>query len=325
MAENNARDWRSRKIVIVGAGDVGATFAYAMMMHGAGDEIVLIDVNEELAEGQADDLSHGRSFTPPAQIRTGDKSDYADAHIIVMTAGASQKPGETRLDLVGKNMKILKSVMGDITGANSQALLIMVTNPVDILTSYALEISGWDRSRIMGSGTVLDTARFRHMLSRHCGVDVKNVHVYILGEHGDSEMAAWSMSHMAGLPIEDYCRMCGQCENGEEKRKEIVERVRNSAYHIIDYKGATNFGIGLALTRIVGTILRNERSVLTVSTKLEGEYGIEGVALSVPCLVTSDGIDRVLIGELTDNELEQLRHSADVLKKTYQDAEKPED
>jgi L-lactate dehydrogenase len=320
---DNTRDWIARKIVIVGAGSVGATFAYAMMLHGAADEIVIIDIDEELAEGQADDLSHGRAFMPPVQIRHGDKSDYADAHIIVMTAGASQKSGETRLDLVGKNMKIVKSIMDDIQSVDSGALLLMVTNPVDILTNYALEISGWDRSRVLGSGTVLDTARFRHMLSRHCGVDVKNVHAYILGEHGDSEMAAWSMAHMAGLPMDNYCRICGQCSDWKKEREEMVDHVRNSAYHIIDYKGATNFGIGMALTRIVGTILHNERSVLTVSTRLEGEYDIEGIALSVPCLVTSEGIDRVLIGDLTDEEMKQLHHSADVLKKTYNDAQKP--
>ncbi len=316
----NTRDWTARKVVIVGAGAVGATFAYAMMLHGAADEIVLIDIDQELAQGQADDLSHGRAFMPPVQIRHGDKSDYADAHIIVMTAGASQKPGESRLDLVGKNMKIVQSVMDDIQSVNSNSLLLMVTNPVDILTNYALEISGWNRSRVMGSGTVLDTARFRHMLSRHCGVDVKNVHAYILGEHGDSEMAAWSMAHMAGLPMSDYCRICGQCSDWKKERKAIVDRVRNSAYHIIDYKGATNFGIGMALTRIVGTILRNERSVLTVSTHLEGEYGIQEITLSVPCLVTSEGIDRILIGELTDEEMKALHHSANVLKKTYIDA-----
>ena len=314
--------WGSRKVTIVGAGAVGSTFAYALMQHGSADEVVLIDRDEDLAKGQAQDLSHGRSFMPPVQVRAGAPDDYADSKVIVVTAGSAQKEGETRLDLLGRNTRIVNSIVDDIAARESEAVIVIVTNPVDVLTYAALEHSGLPRRRVMGSGTVLDTARFRHMLSEHCGVDVRNVHAYILGEHGDSEIAAWSMAHVAGLPMEEYCALCGECDDWKARREEIVERVRRSAYHIIDYKGATNFGIGMALTRIVGAILRNERSVLTVSTRLEGEYGLEGVCLSVPCLVSSRGVERVLERELSAEETEGLKRSADILRENYESVQK---
>ncbi len=312
--------WNKRKVVIVGAGAVGSSYAYAQMQHGAADEIVLIDKNQELVEGQAQDLSHGRALTPPVEINAGSEKDYADASVIVMTAGAKQKEGESRLDLLGRNIQIMEAVVDDIVQQDSKAVIVVVSNPVDILTYAALEKSGWDRHRIIGSGTVLDSIRFKHLLSRHCGVDIRNVHAYILGEHGDSEFAAWSMAHIAGLPMEDYCRVCGACGNWREEQQQLVDRVRKAAYHIIDYKGATNWGIGLALTRIVGTILRNENSVLPVSVRLEGEYDQKEVCLSVPCVISNRGIEKVLIGNLSEKEKEALKNSADILRENYQKA-----
>ncbi|MBN1674367.1 MAG: L-lactate dehydrogenase [Kiritimatiellae bacterium] len=303
-----------RKVVIVGAGDVGATFAYALAQTGTASEIVLIDLRRELAEGQALDLAHGSPFMPPVAIRAGDAGDYADARVVVVTAGAKQKPGETRLDLLRRNAGIVERIADDLTAQRSEAVVVVVTNPVDILTGVALRRTGWPRERVLGSGTVLDSARFRYLLSRTCGIDVRNVHAYIVGEHGDSEVAAWSMTHIAGLPIDAFCATCGRCANWREKRAEIVEQVRKSAYHIIDYKGATCYGIGLSLVRIVGAILRDERSVLTVSTRLEGEYGLRDVCLSVPCVVGGRGIERIVAGDLARDEAEGLARSGGLLK-----------
>jgi L-lactate dehydrogenase len=310
----NNQSWRARKVVIVGTGHVGATFAYALAQSGVADEIALIDLNRELAQGQALDLSHGRFFFPSVYIHAGDNEDYADAHVIVITAGAGQKPGESRLDLLQKNARIMRHIVDDIVEQNSPAVLLVVSNPVDVLTYVAQRHSGWPTRRIMGSGTVLDSARLRYLLSQHCNIDVHNVHAYVLGEHGDSEFAAWSMVHLAGLSMEQYCPICGQCGEWEEERKTIEETVRNSAYHVIDYKGATYYAVGLALVRIVSAILRNEQSVLTVSTVLEGEYGLEDVALSVPCIVSQEGIDRVMAATLPPEEDAALRASANILK-----------
>ena len=302
-----------RKVTIVGAGDVGATFAYALVREGIAETVVIADVNEDRARGQVLDLAHGLPFVPPVEIRTGTAADYADSDAIVVTAGARQRPGETRLELMRRNDAIVGEIMADIVREGSRGVVVMVTNPVDILTFRALEKTGWPRSRIMGSGTVLDSARFRFLLSRHCGVDARNVHAYILGEHGDSEFAAWSMVHLAGLPIASFCERCGRCSNARREREAIEEEVRKSAYHIIGYKGSTYFAIGLALVRLVGAILRDERSVLTVSVRLEGEFGLQGVCLGVPCVVGRRGIEQVIEPQLTESERTALLHSANVL------------
>jgi L-lactate dehydrogenase len=308
--------WNARKVVIVGAGQVGATFAYALAQSGVADEIAMIDLDEELVRGQVLDLQHSRFFFPSVSIEVGDDEDYADAQVIVITAGSSQKPGESRLDLLQRNAKIMESLMDDIVAQESNAVVLVVTNPVDVLTYVAHRRSGWPRGRVLGSGTVLDSARFRYMLSQHCGVDVHNVHAYILGEHGDSEFAAWSMTHLAGVKIDDYCPHCNleACGNWDEEREKIEDAVRDSAYHIIDYKGATSYAVGLALVRIVGAILRNERSVLTVSTVLEGEYGLEDVSLSVPCIVSQHGVEHVMVTKLPEEEQQALAASANVLQ-----------
>lgn len=306
-------EWATRKVVIVGAGAVGSTFAFALAQSGVAEEIVLIDRNRELARGQALDLSHGQPFYPPVNIHEGDADDYADARVVVVTAGAKQAPGETRLDLLQRNAHIVGAVADEIVARRSPAVVLCVTNPVDVMTAVLQRRCGWPRGRVLGSGTVLDSARFRYLLAQHCGINTHSVHAYIMGEHGDSEFAAWSMTNMAGIPIAEYCPACGGCNDWLVSRQEIVEAVRQSAYHIIDYKGATDFGIGMALTQIVRCILRNERRVLTVSTWLDGEYGLHDLCLGLPCIVGRQGVERVLTPNLSPVEREALARSAAAL------------
>jgi L-lactate dehydrogenase len=306
--------WKARKVTIVGAGHVGATFAYALAQSGIADEIAMVDVNTELVTGQVLDLSHGRFFFPSVSLYVGDVTDYADSQAIVITAGSNQKPGESRLDLLQRNASIMRGIIDQITGQDSNAAVLVVANPVDVLTYVAHHQSGWKRGRVFGSGTVLDSARLRYMLAQHCNIDVHNVHAYILGEHGDSEFAAWSMTHLAGVSIDQFCPICGKCGEWEQERRQIEEEVRNSAYHVIGYKGATYYAVGLALVRIVGAILRNQHSALTVSVPLEGEFGLEGVSLSVPCIVSQDGIQRIMETELSADEMDSLHKSAAILK-----------
>jgi L-lactate dehydrogenase len=239
----------------------------------------------------------------------------------VITAGAKQRPGESRLDLLQRNVKITYDIVDEIVLQKSSAVVLIVSNPVDILTYAAYKRSGWPRGRIIGSGTVLDSARFRYLLSQHCGVDVHNVHAYILGEHGDSEFAAWSMTNLAGLPIEQFCQLCSKCGDPHAARNEVAEDVKNSAYHIIDYKGSTWFGVGLALTRIAAAILRNQHGVLTVSAVLEGEFGLNGVSLGVPCILAQNGVERVLQVTLPPNEQSALVKSAAILRETIEQLE----
>jgi L-lactate dehydrogenase len=313
--------WKPRKVVIVGAGAVGSTFAYALAQSGLADEIALRDHSHERAMGQVLDLAHGQAFFPSVQIHEAQAADYADAHLIAITAGSKQRPGESRLDLLHRNVNIIHEIIDEIVQQKSSAVVLIVSNPVDILTYAAYKRSGWPRGRILGSGTVLDSARFRYLLSQRCGVDVHNVHAYILGEHGDSEFAAWSMTNMAGLPIEQFCSLCTECDNPQAARDKIVDEVRNSAYHIIDYKGATWFGVGLALTRIAAAILRNQHGVLTVSSVLEGEFGLSGVSLGVPCIVSQNGVERILQVSLPASELSALVKSAAVMKETSEQLE----
>ncbi|HTX90464.1 MAG TPA: L-lactate dehydrogenase [Anaerolineales bacterium] len=314
-------NWKSRKVVIIGAGAVGSTFAFALAQKGLADEINLIDANRDLAEGQVLDLAHGLPYYPPVQIRVGQKGDYADAQVIVITAGVKQSPGESRLALIQKNAKIIEAVVDEIVSQKSQAVIVVASNPVDVLTYVALKRSGWPKGRVIGSGTVLDSARFRYLISQHCGVDVSNVHAYFLGEHGDSELPAWSMTHIAGVAIDDYCPLCNQCDNWSLERERIVKTVRESAYHIINYKGATYFAIGMALVRIVGTILQDQRSVLPVSTLLEGEYGLKDVCLSIPCVVGQGGVREVVQAPLSSKEQTALGASASILQGVLKELE----
>jgi L-lactate dehydrogenase len=305
-----------KKVAIVGAGAVGATFAYALAQSGLAEEIAVLDANADQARGQVLDLAHGLPFVPPVDIHLGSASDYTDSQVVVITAGAKQRPGESRLNLLQRNAGIVEKVVSDVTQADCQGVVLVVSNPVDVLTRVALRKAGWPRSRVIGSGTVLDSARFRYLLSRHCGVDARNVHAYILGEHGDSEVAAWSLTHIAGMPIERFCPTCRGCPDPCAEREQIAEDVRQSAYHVIGYKGATWFAVGLALVRIAGAILRDEKSVLTVSTMLDGEYGVRDVCLSVPCVVSAGGVERVVESELAPGESAALLRSAEVLRQT---------
>jgi L-lactate dehydrogenase len=301
-----------RKVVIVGAGQVGATFAFALMTSGLAGSIVLIDQAAEIAEGHAMDLNHGLSFVQPCRVYAGDYTDCIDASVVVITAGASQKPGGTRLDLAQRNTDIFKSVIPQIV-QHDPKIVVVVSNPVDVLTYVALKISQYPENRIIGSGTVLDTARFRYLLSKNCQVDPRNIHGYIIGEHGDSEVPVWSQVNMGGIPFRDYCPVCQKHCAGSE-RDEIFNQVRDAAYEVIKRKGATTFAIGLALLRIVGSILRDENSVLTVSTLLDGYYGISDVCLSIPVILNRNGVSRTLNIALDESEIGQLKASADIIK-----------
>lgn len=304
---------RKRKVVVVGAGAVGSTFCFALAQSGLAEEIALVDKNEDLAKGQVLDLLHGQPFFPSVSIHRGSSADYTDAQVIVITAGAAQSPGETRLQLLQKNAHIVGSIAAEVTTQNSNGVMVIVSNPVDVLTHVALKLSGWERGRVIGSGTMLDSARLRYILGQHCNVDVHNVHAYMLGEHGDSEFAAWSLTHIAGMPMDAYCPVCGKCKNWDVRRRQIEQEVRDSAYHIINYKGATYYAVGMALVRITGAILRGENSVLTVSTLLEGEFRLSGVCLSVPCVVSERGVRQIIESTLPTDELDALTHSAEIL------------
>jgi len=306
---------QSRKVVVVGAGAVGATYCYALTQSGLADEIVLTDKNEDLMKGQVLDLAHGQTFFPTVGIRSGTIADCADAQVVVITAGAAQKPGETRLELIKKNAAITGSISEEVAKTGCKGVMVIVSNPVDVLTYVALKRSGWEKSRVIGSGTVLDSSRFRHLLSKHCGVDVHNVHAYILGEHGDSEFAAWSMTNIAGINIDEYCPVCNKCSDWKNQRQLIEQQVRDSAYHIINYKGSTQFAVGLALVRITGAILRSQNSILSVSTLVESDFGIKDVCLSVPCVVSDGGVVRIIESPLSPSELNSLSYSAQVLRK----------
>lgn len=302
-----------KKITVIGAGFVGSTTAYTLMISGLVSEIVLIDLNKDKAEGEVMDMNHGMPFVKPVKIYNGDYSDCKGSDIVVITAGANQKEGETRIDLVKKNTAIFKGIIGEVVKYNTDCILLVVTNPVDILTYVTYKLSGFPKDKVIGSGTVLDSARFRYLLGDHTGVDPRNVHAYILGEHGDTEVPTWSLANIAGIPMENYCNNCHGCKEGFS-RNEIYENVKNAAYQIIKKKGATYYAVALAVRRIVEAIVRNENSILTVSSLLDGHYGLDDVCLSVPTVVNSNGIERILNVDLNDKESELLRKSGESLK-----------
>lgn len=302
----------SKKVTIIGAGFVGSTSAYTLMMSGLISELVIIDVNKAKAQGEVMDLNHGMPFVRPVKIYAGEYSDCSGSDIIVITAGANQKPGETRIDLVHKNTAIFKSIVSEIIKYNTDCILLVVTNPVDILTYVTYKVSGFPKNKVIGSGTVLDTARFRYLLGNHTGIDSRNVHAYIVGEHGDTEVPTWSLTNIAGIPMEKYCENCEQCDN-EITRENIFNEVKNAAYNIIEKKGATYYAVALAIRRIVEAIVRDENSILTVSSLLEGQYGLENVCISVPTIVNKDGIGKVIDAPLSETEKKQLSDSAGIL------------
>ncbi len=302
-----------RKVAIIGCGFVGSTCAFALMESGVFSEMVLLDVNTDRAEGEALDISHGLAFASPMDIYAGDYDDIADAGVIIVTAGANQKPGESRIDLAARNVEIFRSIMGEIKKRKCGGILLIVANPVDILTYAAIKLSGIPEQRVIGSGTVLDTGRLKQILSERLMVDPRNVHVRILGEHGDSELIAWSSAHVAGIPLEDFfnMRLDGSYETF---REDVSDLVRNSAYEIINKKNATYYGIAMAVTRICESIARDEKSVLSVSNIMQGEYGITDVALSTPCIVGKEGIEVRMPPSLNFLEQSQLKSSAEQLK-----------
>lgn len=302
-----------KKVTVIGAGFVGSTAAYTLMMSGLVSEIAFIDVDAGKVEGEVMDLNHGMQFVRPVKIKVGAYEDCAESDIVIIAAGAGQKPGETRIDLVHRNAAVFKNIIGNIARITRNCILLVVTNPVDILTYVTWKFSGFPRSRVIGSGTVLDTARFRYLLGDHIGIDARNVHAYIIGEHGDTEVPAWSLTNIAGISMDEYCMRCRMC-NGQLSRENIYAEVRNAAYRIIERKGATYYAVALAVRRIAEAILRDENSILTVSSTLEGQYGIEDVALSLPSIINRNGIERILDVPLNDKENELLAKSADSLK-----------
>jgi L-lactate dehydrogenase len=300
------------KVVVIGAGQVGATICYALMISGLASTIVLIDKNSELSEGHVMDLNHGLSFVQPAKIYAGNYTDCKGADIVIVTAGAAQKQGETRLDLVIKNTEIFKDIIPNIA-EQEPGIILIVSNPVDILTYVALKISKYPMNRVIGSGTTLDTARFRFLLSRHYHVDTHNVHAYIIGEHGDSEVPVWSDANIAGLLLKDYNPASDK--NGMvDERDEIFKQVKNAAYEIIKRKGYTNFAISLTVVRIVTSILRDENSVLTVSSLINNYFDISDVCVSIPTILNISGISRHIEINLDEEECNKLQASAEALK-----------
>ncbi|MCI8637704.1 MAG: L-lactate dehydrogenase [Coprococcus sp.] len=303
-----------QKVAVIGCGFVGSTIAYTLMLRGIFSEMVLIDADKKKAEGEAMDISHGLPFAHAMDIYAGNYEDIRDAAIIVITAGANQKPGETRLDLVQKNAKIMKSVVARICQAECEGILLVVSNPVDILTHVALAESGFSQKRVIGSGTVLDTARLKYLLSGCLQVDSRNVHAFVIGEHGDSELAVWSTANVFGIDLEEFFLLRG-CSNYEKEREQIYQDVRDSAYAIIERKGATYYGIGIAVARIAECIVRDSHTVLPISVLLKGEYGLDGVCLSIPTVVGQNGAEQILDIALSQEEYNKLISSAAELKK----------
>ncbi|MBQ5564006.1 MAG: L-lactate dehydrogenase [Clostridia bacterium] len=308
-----------RKAAIIGCGFVGSASAFALMNSGLFSEIVLIDADKNKAEGEALDISHGLPFAKPIKIYAGDYADISDAYVVIVTAGAGQKPGETRLDLVKKNVGIFKSIIPQIAEYNKEGILLIVANPVDILTYAAVKLSGFPENRVFGSGTVLDTARLKYLLGEHLAVDNRSVHAFIIGEHGDSEIAAWSSANVSGIPLNNFCEMRGHFHH-EAAMQRIAENVKNSAYEIIEKKRATYYGIAMSVKRICEAIVRDEKSIMPVSCiQHDKVYGIDGVALSMPSIVGKNGVETGVPIELSREEQKALRESADTLRAVIAD------
>ncbi len=303
-----------RKAAVIGCGFVGSSIAFCLMQKQLFSEMVLIDANVKKAEGEAMDLGHGLPYTSPMNIYAGTYDDIADCALIIITAGVNQKPDETRLDLIDKNVEIFKDIIPRIGRTNREGILLIVSNPVDVLTYAAYKLSGFPANRVIGSGTVLDTARLKYLLGRHLSVDSRSVHAVIIGEHGDSELAVWSGANVSGVPLHDFCELRGHYDH-EGAMKRIYEDVRDSAYAIIEKKGATYYGIAMAVSRIAAAIIRNEHSIMPVSALLDGQYGgLDGLCLSVPSVVGKNGLEKVLDIPLDAAEQDALFSSAARLK-----------
>ena len=310
----------NRKVAVIGCGFVGSTTAFSLMQSRLFSEMVLVDIDQQRAEGEALDISSGIPYNTPMKIYAGSYADAADASIVIITAGANQKPGESRLDLVQKNAAILKGIVPEIMKHGFDGIFLVVSNPVDILTQVVLELSGLPKERVMGSGTVLDSSRLKYALGRLLEVDPRHVHAKIIGEHGDSELAVWSAANVSGIAIDDFFELRG-IQNAEEVRSEIEESVRNSAYEIIQKKHATYFGIAPSVRRICEAIVRDEKSVMTVSNYRENVRGVEGVVMSLPAIVGSCGVEFPIPMHLNEDEVAHLKASAETLKKTLSKVE----
>lgn len=311
-----------RKAAVIGCGHVGASIAFSLMQRALFSEMVLLDVSRDKAEGEAMDLSHGLPYTAAMDIYAGGYEDLGDAALVIITAGANQRPGETRLDLISRNMVILRDIMDKITATPFSGILLMVANPVDILTYEAWKMSGYPVKRVIGSGTVLDTGRLKYLLGQHLQVDSRSVHAFMIGEHGDSEVAIWSGANVSGIDLDHFCELRGHFDHDDAMAR-IDHDVRESAYEIIDKKGATYYGIAMAVARIAECIVKDEQAVLPVSTILSGEYGQSGLALSVPAILGKDGVETVLDIALSDKEQRALTESAAQLKDIIASVERP--
>jgi L-lactate dehydrogenase len=308
-------DHHPTKVAIVGAGNVGTSFAFALLLSGLASEIVLVDANENKVRGEAMDLNHAVPLVTPTRITPGTYTDCKGAAVTVITAGSAQRPGETRLNLLQRNADIFKQIIPSVVENNPNGIILIATNPVDVLSYVAWKISGLPADRVFGSGTILDTARFRYLLSQQFDVDPRSVHAYIIGEHGDSEVPVWSLANIAGMRLEHYCEANNLvCRN--EELQSIFEQTRDAAYHIINLKGATYYAIAAGLLRIVEAILRDQGTVLSVSSLMEDYYGINDVYLSLPTKIDRGGIEHTIRLHLDDTEVEGLRHSAKVLQDT---------
>lgn len=307
-----------QKVAVIGCGFVGATSAFSLIQTGLFSEMVLIDANAKKAEGEAMDLSHGSAYLTPMNIYAGTYDDIVDAGIIVITAGANQKPDETRLDLVKKNVQIFKSIIPEIKKRNCEGILLIVSNPVDILTEVALKLSGFPSNRVIGSGTVLDTARLKYVLGKHLQVDPRDIHAYIIGEHGDSELVVWSGAQVAGIHINHFCELRGHF-NHEEAMERLAQEVRDSAYEIIERKGATYYGVAVAVKRIATAIVKDEHAVLPVSSLMQGEFGLDDLCLSIPTVIGQNGVEKVVDIYLNNDENDKLQSSARALKEVLDD------
>lgn len=304
-----------RKGVIIGAGQVGMACAYSMMIQNCFDELILQDLNSDRLQGEVMDLMHGVPFVAPVKIKAGTVADVGqDADLVIITAGATQKPGETRLDLVVRNVAIFKQLIPDIVKYCPNAILLIVSNPVDIMTYVTLKLSGFLPAKVIGSGTVLDSARFRTLLANKMGIDPHSVHAYIIGEHGDSEVPVWSKVNIAGMPLYDP-ENSPVLDNPE--LEEIFDRVKNAGYEILKSKGSTSYAIGLATTEIVKAILHGQERILTVSSLVNDFYGIRDICLSLPSVVNEKGVIKTVNLKLNDTEQQQLIHSAKILRDIF--------
>ena len=308
----------NQKCAIIGCGNVGATTAYTLMQSGLLSELVLIDVNKKTAEGEVLDILHSIPFYSPVNIYSGDYCDLIDCGIVIITAGANQKPGETRTDLMRTNAKIFDNIIDSVCKYTTSAIIIVVTNPVDVLTYEVLKRSNLPQSRVIGSGTVLDSARLKYLLGNHFGVDPRNVHAFIIGEHGDTELAVWSSANISGIDLDSYCYRCNKYNRDFEKLSEICESVKRSAYRIIESKGATYYAIADATRRIVSTIIRDEKAILPVSVYPDGKYGLDELCISLPCIIGKDGVEKVLEIPLSKDERGKLLFSAETVKKNIE-------